>query len=171
MGSICVVEFFSIAEGFEALDKFLKKVDVDVYKAGTTCPGKYYFIILGDTESINIGLNNLSFEQKKIIISGVSEDTLKAIKNKTIKKMKNSIGIFEFSNISESIYSLDGVLKKTNVEVVKLVLGYGIGGKSYYVVTGNVDSIEEAIILITKSYKVKNYKKINNPSNGILKYI
>ncbi|MCS5422395.1 MULTISPECIES: BMC domain-containing protein [Psychrilyobacter] len=171
MGSIGVAEFFSIAEGIETLDKFLKGVDVDVYRAGTTCPGKYYFIVLGDTESINTGLNSLSNEQKKIAISGVSEDILKAIKNQNSKEIKSSIGIFEFLSISESLYSLDSVIKKTDVEIVKLVLGYGIAGKSYYVVTGNIDSIEEAIILVTKSYKVKNYRKINNPSNGILRYI
>lgn len=171
MGSIGIAEFFSIAEGIETLDKFLKEVNVDVYKAGTTCPGKYYFIVIGDTESINTGLNSLSCEQTKIAISGVSEEILNVIKNKNSKKIKSSIGIFEFSNISESLYSLDGVLKKTNVEVLKLVLGYGIGGKSYYVITGNIDSIEEAMILVTESYKVKNYRKINNPSNGILKYI
>lgn len=171
MSSIGVAEFSSIPEGIETLDKFLKIVNVDVYRAGTTCPGKYYFIVLGDTESINIGLNNLKEEQKKISISGVSEDILKAIRNQNNKKIKSSIGVFEFSNISESLYSLDNLIKKIDVTIVKLVLGYGIAGKSYYVITGNIDSIEEAIILVTESYKVKSYRKINNPSNGILKYI
>lgn len=170
MSSIGVAEFSSIPEGIETLDKFLKIVNVDVYRAGTTCPGKYYFIVLGDTESINIGLNNLKKVQK-ISISGVSEDILKAIRNQNSKKIKSSIGVFEFSNISESLYSLDNLIKKTDVTIVKLVLGYGIAGKSYYVITGNIDSIEEAIILVTESYKVKSYRKINNPSNGILKYI
>lgn len=171
MGSICVAEFLSISKGIESLDKFLKEVDVDIYRAGTTCPGKYYFILLGDTESINAGMRNLNGEQKKIMISGVSREILNAIKNKGEKKLKNSMGIFEFSNISESVNSLDCVLKSTDVKVIKLVLGYGIAGKSYYVVTGDTSSIEEAIVLVTESYKVKNYSKINNPSKGILKYI
>ncbi|MEG1364952.1 MAG: BMC domain-containing protein, partial [Cetobacterium sp.] len=86
-------------------------------------------------------------------------------------ELENSIGIVEFWNIPDSVKSLDLVLKSTNVKLLKLVLGWGTAGKSYYVITGDTSSVEEAVVLVTGLFKYKDKAVINNPYEGILKHI
>ena len=93
------------------------------------------------------------------------------MKGKNNVEIEKSIAIVEYTTISESISSLDHVLKNTDAKVLKLVLGYGIAGKSYYVITGDVSSIEEAVVLITGLSEYKDLKVVNNPSFEMKKYI
>jgi microcompartment protein CcmL/EutN len=171
MNTIGIVEFKDIPTGIWTLDKVIKNSEVGVYKAGTTCPGKYFFIIYGDNESVKIALNEVEVSLKIKLISGVSKKILEILKGKNNVEIEKSIAIVEYTTISESISSLDHVLKNTDAKVLKLVLGYGIAGKSYYVITGDVSSIEEAVVLITGLSEYKDLKVVNNPSFEMKKYI
>lgn len=171
MNVIGVVEFHSIPTGIWNLDKVLKIADLNVYRAGVTCPGKYFFIIYGDNQAVEIGMKDIEGAKKIEIISGVSDDILEVLLGKRKEVKGESIGVFEFTNIPESVKSLDHVLKSTQVTVLKLVLGYGTAGKSYYVITGDTSSIDEAVVLVTGSYELRDHKVINNPTDIVFKYI
>lgn len=172
MSAICLVEFSSIAKGIESLDRILKETNVEVYKGGITCPSKYYYILIGDKASIKEGLVGVDC-LKKEIISGISKEVLDAIKNKSSVNFENgkSIGVVVFYTLSECVKSLDQVVKNTTVSILKLVLGYKLAGKSYYVITGDTSSIEKAIQLAQEKYKLQGSTKINNPSKELVKYI
>lgn len=171
MNTLGIAEFNDIPTGIYNLDKIIKKTNIKIYKSGTTCPGKYFFIVYGDNESIKIAFEDLEKAKSIKIISGFSKDILEVLLKKRDVKMENSIMIVEYFTIPESISSLDYVLKNTDTKVLKLVLGYGIAGKSYYVITGNISSIKEAVVLNTGLAKYKDLKIINNPNIEIKKYI
>lgn len=171
MEAILIVEFNDIPKGMKNLDNILKKGNIKIYRAGVTCPGKYYFIVYGDNEDINYCVKNLEDQIKFEVISGVSKEIIEILGKKKNKVFKDTIGIVEFFTISESVKALDMILKNVSVDIIKLVLGSSIAGKSYFVVTGDTSSIEEIEIKLKDSVKYKSYETINNPNNELLKFI
>lgn len=172
MKALGIVEFNSIPKGIKELDKIIKFNELKIYKAGVTCPGKYYFIVYGDNSSVKDGLKDLTGERCKQVISGVSEKLLEALNRKREDKKFKAIGVVEFLNIADGVKVLDHVIKSVDVDIVKLVLGWTLAGKCYFVVGGETSSIDEAIVLVTgSSYKYMDISKINNPVENILDYI
>ncbi|MEE1475273.1 BMC domain-containing protein [Fusobacterium sp.] len=171
MKTIGVVEFNNIPNGIKNLDLVLKKSDVKIYKAGVTCPGKYYFIIYGDNEDVKSAFEEVTCEAKFEIISGVSNKVIEILERRNKKDLGSSIGIIEFFTISESVKALDMILKGNTVETLKLILGNGIAGKSYFVITGDTSSVTEAINSVDEKIRYREKSLINNPSENIIKFI
>lgn len=170
MKNVGIIEFNSIPKGIENLDRVIKRANVEVYKAGVTCPGKYYFIIYGENEEIKEAIASIEGELKFEIISGVSNKLVEILERKNKKEIGNSIGIIEFFTISESVKTLDMILKNTAVYPLKLVLGTTLAGKSYFVVTGDTSSTVDAINMVDKK-NCKDKSIVNNPNKEILKYL
>lgn len=171
MKTIGIAEFNNIPEGLKNLDIVLKKADVGIYKAGVTCPGKYYFIIYGDTEDVKSAFQEVTGEAKFEIISGVSNKIIEILEKRNKKELGSSIGIIEFFTISESVKALDMILKSNTVETLKLILGSGIAGKSYFVITGDTSSVTEAVNSIDEKIRYREKSLINNPDKNIIKFI
>ncbi|MEG0068246.1 BMC domain-containing protein [Cetobacterium sp.] len=171
MKSIGVAEFNNIPTGVEQLDKVLKNVDVDVYRGGTTCPGKYYFIVYGEVEAVNQGMALIKGSNRTEIISGVAPEIIQALNKKNVESKFSTIGVFEFYGIPEGVKALDLVIKSVEVCVLKLILGWTLAGKSYFVIGGDTSSVEEAVVLVTGSFKIRDVKVINNPSKDLLVFI
>lgn len=171
MKSIGVAEFNNIPTGVEQLDKVLKNVDVDIYRGGTTCPGKYYFIVYGEVEAVNQGMALVEGSNKIEIISGVAPEIIQALNKKNVESKFSTIGVFEFYGIPEGVKALDLVIKSVEVCVLKLILGWTLAGKSYFVIGGDTSSVEEAVVLVTGSFKIRDVKVINNPSKELLVFI
>ena len=171
MRSIGIAEFNSIPTGIEQLAKILKKVDVEVYRGGTTCPGKYYFIIYGEVEAISQGMREIEKSTNVEIVSGVAPELIKALNKKEVGKRFSAIGVFEFYGIPEGVKALDLVIKSVEISVLKLILGWTLAGKSYFVIGGDISSIEEAVVLVTGSFKTRDIKIINNPTKELLDFI
>ena len=171
MKTIGIAEFNNIPEGLKNLYRVLKKADVVVYKAGVTCPGKYYFIIYGDNEDVKSAFQEVTGEAKFEIISGVSNKVIEILEKRNKKELGSSIGIIEFFTISESVKALDMILKGNTVETLKLILGSGIAGKSYFVITGDTSSVTEAVNSIDKKIRYREKSLINNPDKNIIKFI
>lgn len=171
MKTIGIAEFDNIPEGLKNLDIVLKKANVSIYRAEVTCPGKYYFIIYGDNEEVKSAFQEISGEAKFEIISGVSDKVIKVLERKNKKEVESSLGIIEFFTISESVKTLDMILKNNAVETLKLVLGSRIAGKSYFVITGDVSSVTEAVDSVDKKVRYRGKSLIHNPDKNIIKFI
>lgn len=155
-----VIEFSSIARGIETSDIMVKSSAVELLTLKHICPGKFLVIICGDVEDVKIAIEKtVSTGEGKIIetavISNAHNDLLLAFRNKAEMLIGDSIGIFEVSTVTSALISLDLVLKSSNVNLYKLVMGNGIGGKSYYIVMGDVGSVEEAMKIACNSICVE----------------
>ncbi|KAJ52582.1 PduT-like ethanolamine utilization protein [Clostridium tetanomorphum] len=148
--TIGMIELRSIAKGIEATDFMVKASQVEVVFSRTVCPGKYIILISGDVaeveEAINKGLSiSENYVVDKLILPSIYNGLLDGIKGKIIILDFDSIGIMEFSNISSSIVAADISCKSGNVNLLRLRLGMGIGGKSYFIISGDVSSVKEAL--------------------------
>lgn len=150
--SICVLEFKSIAKGIEISNEIIKKVNIEILYFRSTCPGKFILIASGDegdiTETIKLGEElgqDVLMEQFQI--NNIHKDILSGLKrgNSVQENKYTSIGILEVSKISSGLAALDKTLKSSNVELISLKVGFGIGGKLVYIISGEVSDIEYGI--------------------------
>lgn len=148
--SLGVIEFSSIAKGIEVADKMVKAATVEMLMLRHVCPGKFMVILCGEVEDVNEAVNTtLSYNREKIVesavISNAHEDLISSLRKRVNINSFEAIGVFETSTITSTLIALDSALKSASVALVRVVLGNGIGGKSYFVITGAISNVEEAI--------------------------
>lgn len=151
-----IIEFSSIARGIEVADKMVKAASVEVVALRHICPGKFMIILGGDLEDVRESLeatleNDKNKVVESVLISNPHEDLVISLKKRPERSNIEAIGVFETSTVASSLVALDMALKSASVGVIKLVVGNGIGGKSYFVITGQVSSVEEAIKIAASS--------------------
>lgn len=148
--AIGLIEVNSIAQGIECADSMSKTADVTILVAKTICPGKYMVLVSGDVsavrQSVNAGVE-LGAETivDSFVIPNVHPSILSAIgRANTIKDVK-ALGIIETYTVASLIESADTAVKAGDVEPILLHLAFGIGGKSYTLLTGEVASVKAAV--------------------------
>ncbi len=148
--AIGLVEFNSIAVGIDSADLMTKTADINILFAKTTCPGKYIVLISGDVSSVEQSVNaGISLGEQSVadsfIIPNVHPSVLPAISGANIVEDINAIGIIETFTVASLIEATDAAVKAAKVDPICVHLAYGIGGKSYSVVTGEVASVKSAV--------------------------
>jgi len=81
----------------------------------------------------------------RLLLPNAHADLLPAITGRTVPVSVESVGIFEAHTLALAIVGLDVGLKAAAVTVVELRLGAGLGGKGYFVVTGELHDVDAAI--------------------------
>lgn len=145
-----MLEFRSIAKGIEMADVVSKAAEVELIFCKTICPGKFMILISGEVGAVKESIERVQEKSENFLLDSfllprVHEDIIVAIKNKLKVKAKGALGIFETSNVVSGIFALDKTLKSAEVKLLKLSLGMAIGGKCYFVIFGDVSSVEEGI--------------------------
>lgn len=150
MDSIGLLELTSIATGVEIVDKMLKIANVDLVYAKASCPGKYYIMISGNLASVNESIA----EGKKLgkgfivcdkVLSRIHPSVIKALNMSTNVTEVDTLGVLEYYNASNAIIASDLAVKSSNVEILTLRVGTGIGGKSFVAICGETSSVKSAI--------------------------
>ncbi|MDA8226186.1 MAG: BMC domain-containing protein [Desulfitobacterium hafniense] len=148
--AIGLVELNCIARGIESADIMAKTADVKILVAKTTCPGKYIVLIGGDVSSVQQSVRagvELGAETviDQFVIPNVHYSILPAISGANEIGEIKAIGIIETFSVAALIEAADAAVKAAEVEPLRLHLAFGIGGKSYTVVTGEVAAVKAAV--------------------------
>lgn len=148
--AIGLVEFSSVAQGIEGCDIMLKTASVNLLVAKTVCPGKYIVLVAGDTsavqQSVNAGVElGADTVVDSFVIPNVHESIIPAISCANEIAEVKAIGIIETFSVASLIEAADAAVKTGEVEPLRLHLAFGIGGKSYTVVTGEVAAVKSAV--------------------------
>jgi microcompartment protein CcmL/EutN len=148
--AIGLVELTSIAKGIEAADIMAKTANITVLVAKAICPGKYMVLISGDVSAVEQSVQEgaeLGAEMvvDQFIIPNVHSSILPAIGGGNDVTAVKAIGIIETYSVASSIEAADAAVKAGEVEPIRLHVAFGIGGKSYSVVTGEVAAVKAAV--------------------------
>ena len=148
--AIGLVELNSIAKGIEVADAMLKTADVTLLSAKTICPGKYIVMVGGDVAAVNqsvaIGAEvggHLLVDQ--FILPNIHSSVLPAISGVTQVESKQALGVVETYSVAACIEAADSAVKAANVTLVRIHMAFGIGGKCYFVATGDVADVKTAV--------------------------
>ncbi len=150
INAIGLVEFASIAQGIDGCDIMLKTANVELLVAKTICPGKYIVLVAGDTsavqQSVAAGVE-LGAETvvDQFVIPNVHSTIIPAISCANVVPEIKAIGIIETFSVASLIEAADKAVKTGEVDPLRLHLAFGIGGKSYTIVTGEVAAVKSAV--------------------------
>ncbi|HCM89713.1 MULTISPECIES: BMC domain-containing protein [Vagococcus] len=144
------LELNSIAKGIEAVDYMLKAAECELISAKASCPGKYYILISGRVDSISQSIEEGAriggmHVVGKLIIPRIDPQVIRAINMTHIPENTKAIGAIEYYSAAGSIVAADFAVKAANVDLISLQLATGIAGKSFVVITGDVDAVKAAV--------------------------
>ncbi len=148
--SIGLLETNSIAKGIEASDAMLKTAGVELVDAYAICPGKYLILITGalsDVQSsMTAGADIASGTViDKMLIPNVSNQIVPAILGASEIDDIEAIGVLEIFTVASCIIAADIAAKTAQVKLIEIRLAKGLGGKSYFTLTGEVGAVRSAI--------------------------
>jgi microcompartment protein CcmL/EutN len=178
--AIGLVELTSIAKGIQVADVMVKTADVDILTTTPVCPGKYYVLVHGDVAAVESALKaGVRIGGQSIvdefILPNVHPSVYPAITSTIEVTELHALGIMESFSIASMIVAADSALKAANVEAIELRLGTGIGGKSFFTMTGDVAAVNAAVDagaekVIEKGLLVEKVV-IPSPSKKLMKHI
>ncbi len=150
--AIGLVELSSIAVGYDVEDAMLKTARVDLLFARTICSGKYIVVVGGDISAVKSAVeagaakgDGYIIEQR--VIPRVHSGVFPAIAGSVFLEPEEakSIGVVETFSASSIIDCADAAAKASDVKLFRIHLAMAVGGKGFFVLTGDVASVEAAV--------------------------
>ncbi len=148
--SIGLLELTAIAKGIEAADAMLKASEVTLVFAKPVCPGKFIVLIHGDVGAVKESMaTGIEFGGERVVnhlvIPRVHASLLPAIAGNGTVAQVAALGVVEFFDITSAVVAADAAAKASQVELIEVRLGMGIGGKSFFKLAGEVASVKAAV--------------------------
>jgi len=147
--AIGLIESTSIAQGVAAADAMAKTANVQILVSKSICPGKYIVMIGGDVAAVRQSVDAGATLSPDVIVDSfvipnVHPSVLPAISGGTQIDKVGAISVIETYSVAATIEATDAAVKAAQVEPIRMHLAFGIGGKSYVVLTGDVADVEAA---------------------------
>lgn len=167
MDTLGLVELASIAAGAGIADGMIKAANVELVRAAPICGGRYLIQVAGDREAVQSSVDTAKASGRKlmeaIVISGVSPQVIEALKKPRLSQPGEALGVVEARNVSAGIAAADQAVKRSSVTLARFVAGTGIMGKSYFVLSGDVASVEEATAAAREALGEKLFETVVIP--------
>lgn len=161
--AIALLELCSIARGIEVADSILWEADIEMLFAEPVQPGRYVMLFTGSVQSLRSALRRgaeVAAENlgDQILIEQVHEQVLIGLRRSgKINGTLDALGVLETDNVASAILSADRALKTATVDLLELRIANGLGGKSFYTLTGEVSDVRSAIIAGASSAAEKGH--------------
>ena len=174
--SIGILELSSIARGIECADTMVKTADVELLMSLTVCPGKYIILISGDVSAVSASIDAGKSQAEEFlagdfVLASIHEDLIPAINRAVSIAGVNAVGVVESFSIAASIEGADAAAKAADVTLIEIRPGVGIGGKSFFVLSGDVSAVQAAVdagISVVEKYgALVTWAVIPNPSEEV----
>lgn len=148
--AIAMIELNSIAKGVETADDMLKASDVDLIMAQPICAGKYMVLVSGDVDSVEraseVGKETAGeFLVDDFVIPNVHASVFPALTATTRIQDIDALGVIETFSVASAIMAADAAVKAADVDIIEIRCATGLGGKSFFYLTGDVSSIHSAV--------------------------
>ena len=178
--NIGIVEFKSISRGFITTDEMLKASKVVLVLATTLCPGKYLTIIEGNMAAVTRSIETADRIGGRHVFSsftvgGINSEVIEAIGGKVAAGLKDSIAIIESQHMANLISAADISVDSADVEIAEMRLGRGCGVNSFYVITGSLSAVEEAVknaaVFLKDAGALIASRIIPNPDRDLLRWL
>ena len=149
---IGLLEVCSVARGIEVADTVLWEARVEVLFATPVHPGKYVVLFTGSIDDVRAALRHGAEVAgpdlvDQLIIPQVHEQVVPMLKRNGghVRGELDAIGVVETNTVASSIVAADLALKTATVDLLELRIANGLGGKSFFTLTGEVSDVRSAV--------------------------
>jgi microcompartment protein CcmL/EutN len=148
------LELTSIALGFSAADAMVKAAGVEMIDARAVCPGKFFILVCGtvaDTEEAVAAGTELAGKSLtgSFLIPNLSPSVLPAVNRYAGRRESPlespAVGVVETFSAASAIYAADASVKGAEAALESINLLNGLGGKSYYLLVGEITDVEAGL--------------------------
>ena len=157
-----LAEFKSIAKGIEMLDTMTKRANIKIVQNRIVCIGKFFVVVSGEVADVTAAIDSLSDLSESELVSAkvipsLADEVIEKINGKIVRENIRSIGVVETKNVCSGLYAANYIKKSSNVEILRVSLTLGLGGKSLVIFTGDIASVRNGIDIAKE--------KVANPSD------
>jgi microcompartment protein CcmL/EutN len=149
---IGLLELCSVARGVEVADAVLKEAAVEMLAASPVHPGKYVVLFTGAVQDVRASARRGaelagSDLVDQLVIPQIHEQVVPMLKRNggRISGQLDAIGVIETTTVASSIVAADVALKTASVDLIDLRIANGLGGKSFFVIVGEVSDVRSAV--------------------------
>ena len=149
---IGLLELSSVARGVEVADSVLKEAAVELLFATPVQPGKYVLLFTGAVLDVRSSARKGaelagSDLVDQLVIPQVHEQVVPMLRRKggRISGQLDAVGVIETTTVASAIVAADVALKTASVDLIDLRVANGLGGKSFFVLTGSLSDVRSAI--------------------------
>lgn len=144
-----LVETSSIARGLVVADAMVKKAPVELVLARPVSPGKHLTLVTGAVadvdEAMRAGVETAAHTLvDRLELAQVADELLRALKREAAAP-RDSVGIIETFSVASALLAADAACKAAQVSLAELRLADGLGGKAYFVLSGDQADVEAAL--------------------------
>ena len=145
-----MIEYKSVAKGIYTCDAMAKKAPVRIIETHPVCPGKYFTIICGEVADVEEAMKAGIESGKDMVIADlflpyVHRSVIPAIAGTTKIETFGAVGVIETFSVADCVRAADIAAKATPVQLVEIRLANGLGGKGYFVMTGDLPDVEDSL--------------------------
>jgi microcompartment protein CcmL/EutN len=179
-GNILITEFKSISRGILVTDSMAKSASINIVQASTLCPGKYLTISQGKISALESAERIAEAEGGRhlfssALISSIDEKIIEAIGGRLSEPGEGAIGIMEGPHMADLVSSSDVAVDSAPVEFIEYRLARGCGVNSFYIITGTLSELTEAVNnaaeYLRKRGSLLAYRIIPGPDSQILRWM
>ncbi|MEX1024069.1 MAG: BMC domain-containing protein [Planctomycetota bacterium] len=149
---IGLLELASVAKGVEVADGILWEANVELLFSSPVQPGKYVVLFTGSVQDVTSAVRHGAAAAgsdlvDQLLIHQVHEQVEAALRRNGghIDGALDAVGVVETTTVAASIVSADVALKTATVDLLDLRIANGLGGKSFYTLTGPVADVRSAV--------------------------
>lgn len=175
-----LIELSSIAMGYVVTDGIAKKAPVRLVRAQTTSPGKFMILFSGEVaevmESFEVAVE-LAAETllDKVLIPNLDPQVAPALNGVSPVSRFDSLGVIETLSLPSAIAAADRAAKTAPVQLIEIRAPFGLGGKSFFTFTGNLEdmqaALEDACAVIEGSGMLVRSVVIANPHEDLNHFV
>jgi len=145
-----MIEYKSVAKGIYSCDAMVKKAPVRIIETHPICPGKYITIICGQVADVEEAMKAGIESGKDMVIADlflphVHRSVIPAMAGAIKIESFGSVGIIESFSAAVCVQAADIAAKATPIQLVEIRLANGLGGKGYFVMTGELADVEDSL--------------------------
>ena len=148
--ALALLELASVARGMVVADATVKRAAIQLLRAQAVTPGKFLVLFAGYEEEVL-----QSWEAGRDLAGPALLDQLylpfadaqlhPALAGELSPVAVDALAIVETFSVAAALLSADRALKTAEVDLVRMRLASGLGGKAFYVLSGDLDQVEAAL--------------------------
>jgi microcompartment protein CcmL/EutN len=148
-----LVELASVARGMVVADAMVKRALITLVQAHPVTPGKFVVVVAGGEEEVEqamgVGLELAADTLVDRLYLPKADPQLAPAMGGTVQlgqlRELAALGIVETFSVAAAVLAGDRAVKAAEVRLVQLRLARGLGGRAFFVLTGELHQIEAAV--------------------------
>lgn len=150
--ALLLLEFESVAVGIAAGDAMVKQSPLADLVAGSVQPGKYLVVAGGDVASVDearragVSAGDAALSDQ-VFLPEVASEVVAVMTGRRPAIEGEALGIVETTSVAATLEAADAAVKGARVRLSEIRLADGLGGRAYFLLTGEVADVEEGVAI------------------------